>query len=93
MAGNVDLRALSKVRGTAAQRKEAIEENMTLVVESGRSIGCPVEDDTAQRIIQKDPGTINNFLVDLIRVSDKLKSVHVHFAYGSDRRSFLVEYS
>ena len=68
VAGTVDLRALSKVRGTASQRREAVEDNMTLVVESARAIGCKVKDDTAEQIIQKDPGTIKNFLVDLIRV-------------------------
>ena len=66
--GTVDLRALSKVRGSSAQRREAVEDNMVLVVESGRAIGCPVNDNTAQKIIDKDPTTITNFLVDLVRV-------------------------
>jgi len=68
VAGTVDLRALSSMRGSAAQRREAVEDNMTLVVESARAIGCKVKDDTAEQIILKDPGTINSFLVDLIRV-------------------------
>ena len=67
--GTVDLRALSKVQGSALQRKEAIEDNMTLVVESGRAIGCQVTEETAEKIIQKDPSTITDFLVNLIRVN------------------------
>ena len=51
------------------QRSEAIEDNMTLVVESGRAIGCPVTDSTSEKIIHCEPETITNFLVDLIRVS------------------------
>lgn len=67
--GTVDLRALSKVQGSAAKRSEAIEDNMTLVVESGRAIGCPITNTTSENIIQKNPETITNFLVDLVRVS------------------------
>lgn len=69
VSGTVDMRALSKVSGSPEQRAEAIRDNMTLVVESARAIGCRVDDSTTDDIVQKDPGTISNFLVDLIRVS------------------------
>lgn len=67
--GTVDLRALSKVTGSASQRNEAIEENMTLVTESARAIGCRIDEFTQDKLIQKDPETVRNFLLDLIRVS------------------------
>lgn len=69
VSGTVDLRALSKVTGSSAQRAEAIEDNMTLVIESARAIGCQINDLTQNLILQKDPETIDNFLIDLIRVS------------------------
>ncbi len=67
----VDLRALTKIsmRGSAAAKREALEENMVLVVESARAIGCRVVDDLAEKILSGDPDTIRQFLVDLIRVS------------------------
>ena len=67
--GTVDLRALSKISGSAAQQNEAMEDNMTLVIESARAIGCQVSDSMLDKIIQRDPEVINNLLVDLIRVS------------------------
>ena len=46
-----------------------MQENMTLVVESARAIGCRIDDDSGQKILDKDPETIRKFLLDLIRVS------------------------
>ena len=43
----VDLRALTKTlppTASTAEKTEALEENMLLVVESARAIGCPVTD-------------------------------------------------
>lgn len=57
------------MRGSAAAKKEALEENMVLVVESARAIGCRVVEDSAEKILSGDPDTIRQFLVDLIRVS------------------------
>lgn len=68
VSGTVDMRALSKVSGSAAQRNEALQDNMTLVIESARAIGCQISDFTHEKILHKHPETINNFLVDLIRV-------------------------
>ncbi len=67
----VDLRALTKMptRGSATAKKEALEENMMLAVESARAIGCRVSDDTGSKILSGDPDIIRAFLVDLIRVS------------------------
>jgi len=66
----VDLRALSSVPSRRGPRRhEALQENMTLVIESGRAIGCRVNDDTGDKIMSGDPETINSFLLDLIRVS------------------------
>ena len=64
------MRALSKVAGSTAQRSAAIEENMTLVIESARAIGCQITDSTQDQILHKEPDTIDKFLVDLIRVSE-----------------------
>ena len=66
--GTVDMRALSKVSGSTSQRAVALEENMTLAIESARAIGCRIDDSTTEKILCKDPETINNFLLDLIRV-------------------------
>ena len=70
MPNTVDLRALTKmpVRGSAEAKREALEENMVLVVESARAIGCRVTDSSGDQIIKGDPTTIRQFLVDLIRV-------------------------
>lgn len=67
----MDLRALTKIpmRASAAAKREALEENMVLVVESARAIGCRVVNDSAEKIMSGDPDTIRQFLVDLIRVS------------------------
>lgn len=62
------MRALSKITGSSSQRAEALQDNMTLAVESGRAIGCQVEDETTEKILCRDPETINKFLLDLIRV-------------------------
>ena len=66
----VDLRALTRTPppSQVASREEAMQENMTLVVESARAIGCRIDDDMGQRILNKDPETIRAFLQDLIRV-------------------------
>lgn len=65
----VDLRALTVVSPSSrpSLRAEADQENMTLVIESARAIGCQITDSTADNILQKDPQTIRDFLVDLIR--------------------------
>lgn len=65
------MRALSKVSGNSSQRAEAQQDNMTLAIESARAIGCRIEDSTAENILHKNPEVINNFLLDLIRVSRK----------------------
>ena len=67
----VDLRALTKIptRGSADAKREALEENMVLVVESARAIGCQVNDTSGEKILEGDPTTIRKLLVDLIRVS------------------------
>ena len=67
----VDLRALTKISASmsAAQRAESLQDNMTLVIESARAIGCRVEEDSIEKILEKNPQTIRDFLVDLIRVS------------------------
>ena len=67
--GTIDMRALSKISGSAAQRAEAKHDNMTLVIESARAIGCRITDETLDGILLKDPEIINPFLLDLIRVS------------------------
>ena len=69
VSGTVDMRALSKVSGSSSQRSEAVQDNMTLAIESARAIGCHIDDSTAENILHKDPETINKFLLDLIRVS------------------------
>ncbi len=66
--GTVDMRALSNITGSTAQRAEAKHDNMTLVIESARAIGCRINDATFDGVMHKDPETINNFLLDLIRV-------------------------
>ena len=73
----VDLRALTVVSPTArpSQRAEANQENMTLVIESARAIGCKITDSTGEDILRKDPQTIRDFLVDLIRVSGSKQAV------------------
>ena len=57
---------------SSSQRDEALQENMTLVIESARAIGCRVDDDSIEKVLAKDPQTIQDFLVDLIRVSADL---------------------
>ena len=54
---------------SSLEREEAVQENMTLTVESARAIGCQVTDSTGDLIIARDPPTIRSFIVDLIRVS------------------------
>ena len=63
------MRALSKVSGSATQRSEAKHDNMTLVVESARAIGCRINDATLDGLLHGNPEIIQNFLLDLIRVS------------------------
>ena len=70
--GTVDLRALTKTPPPSASRadkEEALEENMTLVVESARAIGCSVNERTEGNLIKGDQETIKSFLIQLIRVS------------------------
>lgn len=64
------MRALSKISGSASQRAEAKQDNMTLALESARAIGCRIDDTTAEKILSKDPETISGFLLDLVRVSN-----------------------
>ncbi|KAL5476306.1 hypothetical protein EMCRGX_G026232 [Ephydatia muelleri] len=65
----VDLRALTQISSTASKhvREEAEQDNMTLVTESARAIGCHISDATGEKVLRKDPETIRNLLVDLIR--------------------------
>ena len=75
----VDMRALTQISSTATKRArdEAEQENMTLVTESARAIGCHIFDTTGDKILCKDPETIRNLLVDLIRVRVLHGSAHV----------------
>ena len=69
--GTVDLRALTKTPPPSAssyEKEEAIEENMTLVVESARAIGCSITEGMEVKLAEGDPTTIDKFLVDLIKV-------------------------
>lgn len=69
--GTVDLRALTKTPPPSAssyEKEEAIEENMTLVVESARAIGCSITEGMEEKLAEGDPTTIDKFLVDLIKV-------------------------
>ena len=69
--GTVDLRALTKTPPPSAssyEKEEAIEENMTLVVESARAIGCSISEGMEVKLAEGDPTTIDKFLVDLIKV-------------------------
>ena len=73
--GTVDLRALTKTPPPSAgryEKEEALEENMTLVVESARSIGCSVTDETLPNLIKGDQPTIKTLLVQL------LVALHLH---------------
>ena len=65
------MRALTKTPppSKVAAREEALQENMTLAVESARAIGCAVNDDTEDNLIRKDRETFRRLLFDLIRVS------------------------
>ena len=80
----VDLRALTVVSPSSrpSLRAEADQENMTLVIESARAIGCQITDSTADNILQKDPQTIRDFLVDLIRVNDSELMLHTPVAHS-----------
>ena len=60
----------------SAEKEEALQDNMTLTIESARAIGCRVTDTTGDQILSKDPSTIRGFLVDLIRVSPALMLSH-----------------
>ena len=69
--GTVDLRALTKTPPPSAssyEKEEAIEENMTLVVESARAIGCSITEGMEVKLAEGDPTTIDKFLLDLIKV-------------------------
>ncbi len=68
------MRALTKIplNASPSERQEGEEENMMLVTESARAIGCRVTDDTGPKTLEKDPQTIKDFLVDLIRVGGRL---------------------
>ena len=69
--GTVDLRALTKTpppNASSYEKEEAIEENMTLVVESARAIGCSITEGMEAKLTEGDPTTIDKFLVDLIKV-------------------------
>lgn len=71
MRNTVDMRALTKIPPscTSAAYEEALQENMTLAVESARAIGCAVNDATEYNMLQKDAETVRRLLIDLIRVS------------------------
>ena len=86
----VDLRALTVVSPSSrpSLRAEADQENMTLVIESARAIGCQITDSTADNILQKDPQTIRDFLVDLIRVNDSELMLHTPVAHSLSHTHF-----
>ncbi|WP_411025172.1 hypothetical protein, partial [Salmonella sp. s54836] len=64
-----DMRALTEIRDNAsdAEIKEAIEDNMTLAIQSARAIGCCISEDDVIKIIHHDLDTINNVLLNIIR--------------------------
>ena len=68
----VDMRALTKTpppTASTAEKTEAIEENMLLVVESARAIGCSVTDNMVDELTRGDKGTIDKLIIELIKVS------------------------
>lgn len=68
----VDLRALTKTpppSASSADKAEAMEENMILVVESARSIGCSVTEDMEQLLAEGDRNAVDKLLIELIKVS------------------------
>lgn len=70
--GTVDLRALTKTpppSASSADLLEAIEENMLLVVESARAIGCSVSENMPDELVSGDHNAIDKLLLELIRVS------------------------
>ena len=70
--GTVDLRALTKTPPLTASKAdimEAIEENMILVVESARAIGCAISDGMEIQLVNGDHTTIDKLILELIRVS------------------------
>ncbi|XP_019856627.1 PREDICTED: uncharacterized protein LOC109585118 [Amphimedon queenslandica] len=66
----VDLRALTKTpppTASTAEKTEAIEENMLLVVESARAIGCSVTDNMVEELTRGDKATIDKLIIELIK--------------------------
>ena len=71
MRHTVDLRALTKTpppSASTAEKAEAIEENMLLVVESARAIGCSVTDNMVEELTRGDRATIDKLIMELIKV-------------------------
>lgn len=67
--GTVDLRALTVTKDKRAE-EFAREENMTLAVESARSIGCRVMDDTEKRLLKGDSSASRQLVLDLVKVCE-----------------------
>ncbi|XP_019858943.1 PREDICTED: uncharacterized protein LOC109587147 isoform X3 [Amphimedon queenslandica] len=70
MRHTVDLRALTKTpppTASTAEKTKAIEENMLLVVESARAIGCSVTDNMVEELTRGDEGTIDKLIIELIK--------------------------
>lgn len=83
----VDLRALTKTpppSASAAEKAEALEENMILVVESARAIGCSVTENMEVELARGDHSAIDRLVLELIKVSlvggCGLTSGHAHFS-------------
>lgn len=65
--GTVDLRALTVTKDKRAE-EFAREENMTLAVESARSIGCRVMNDTEKHLLNGDSLASRQLVLDLVKV-------------------------
>ncbi|KAI6656870.1 hypothetical protein LOD99_16173 [Oopsacas minuta] len=65
----IDMRCLTEISDTASdtQIKIAVEENMTLAVESARSIGCHITEDDVLKIIHHDQDIIHKILLRILR--------------------------
>jgi hypothetical protein len=70
--GTVDERALSKLEGSKEKKQQANADNLTLALESARSIGCQIDDSTISAVIREDKDVITQLLVDLL----KARAVH-----------------
>eukprot|EP00118_Oscarella_pearsei_P006141 m.27929 g.27929 ORF g.27929 m.27929 type:complete len:123 (+) comp30475_c0_seq1:21-389(+) len=78
----IDIRALSS--GSQSVNPDASDENLTLALESARSIGCFVDGSTHKAVVQQKEDVILNLLVDLL----KARVVHSQSAEKLGRRLY-----